>query len=349
MIQPPPIPADEPERLKALQSLGLLHTPAEERFDRITRMATKVLNTPIALVSLVADDHQRFKSANGNETKSTSRDISFCGHAIVNDGPLIVENALADDRFSENPMVVDEPQIRAYAGQPITVGDGHRVGTLCVIDVQPREFSPDDVNNLRDLAALVEGEIHRGMLSQIQHDLLNQRDELQRKATTDPLTKLLNRGAIMELLERELARARRGTPVSVAMIDADHFKRVNDTYGHPVGDQVLTEIARRIRSGIRDCDDAGRYGGEEFLVLLNNCDANHAHIAGERIRSAVAKRPIESTAGPLDITVSVGITTYGPHPTAGDELVAACDRALYAAKANGRNRVEIAEGAPPPA
>lgn len=346
MIQPP-IPANEPERLKALRSLGLLHTPAEERFDRITRMATKVLNTPIALMSLVADDHQWFKSAHGIDTKQTSRDISFCGHAIVSDGPLIVENALVDERFSGNPMVVDEPQIRAYAGQPIVVGDGHRVGTLCVIDLEPRQFNDDDVSNLRDLAKLVEGEIHRGILSEIQHDLLLQRDELQRKATIDPLTKLLNRGAIMELLERELARARRGTPVSVAMIDADHFKRVNDTHGHPVGDQVLAEIARRIRSGIRDCDDAGRYGGEEFLVLLNNCDAAHAHIAGERIRAAVAQTPIPSTAGPLEITVSVGITTYGPNPTAGGELVEACDRALYAAKANGRNRVEVAETPPP--
>jgi diguanylate cyclase (GGDEF)-like protein len=124
------------------------------------------------------------------------------------------------------------------------------------------------------------------------------------------------------------------------MIDADHFKRVNDTYGHPVGDQVLAELAKRIRSGIRDCDDVGRYGGEEFLVLLNNCDARHAHIAGERIRQSVAATPIESTAGPLDVTVSVGLTTYGPEPKAGDELVAACDRALYTAKDKGRNRVE---------
>jgi diguanylate cyclase (GGDEF)-like protein len=343
MIQPPLLP-DEPERLKALMSLGILHTPAEERFDRITRMATKVLNAPIALVSLVADDHQWFKSAHGIEATETPRDISFCGHTIATDGPMIVENALDDERFRGNPLVVDGPQIRAYAGQPIRVGEGgHRVGTLCVIDLEPRAFTPDDVSNLRDLAALVEAEIQHGVLTAIQTELLEQRDELQRKATIDPLTRLWNRGAIMELLERELSRARRGTPISVAMIDADHFKRINDTYGHPVGDEVLAEIAKRIRSGIRDCDDAGRYGGEEFLVLLNNCDAAHAHIAGERIRVAVAKTPIASSAGPLEMTVSVGITTYGPQPTAGNELVAACDRALYAAKGKGRNRVETAE------
>jgi diguanylate cyclase (GGDEF)-like protein len=336
----PPIPNDEPARLRALMSLGILHTAAEERFDRITRMATKVLNTPIALVSLVADDHQWFKSAFGIDTKTTSRDISFCGHAIVSDGPLIVENALDDERFRTNPLVVDEPQIRAYAGQPILVDNKHRVGTLCVIDVHPRRFTSDDVNNLRDLAAIVESEIQRGVLDEMQSELLTQREELQRRATIDPLTHVWNRGTIMELLERDLSRARRGTPISVGMIDADHFKAVNDTYGHPVGDQVLAELAKRIRGGIRDCDDVGRYGGEEFLVLLNNCDARHAHIAGERIRKSVAQAPIESTAGPLDVTVSVGLTTYGPQPTAGEDLVAACDRALYTAKDKGRNRVE---------
>jgi len=105
---------------------------------------------------------------------------------------------------------------------------------------------------------------------------------------------------------------------------------------------VLRELAARIRGGIRDCDDAGRYGGEEFLVLLSNCDGRHAHVAGERIRAAVARTPFPTTAGPLDVTVSVGITTYGPEPTPGDELVAACDRALYDAKGSGRNRVATA-------
>jgi diguanylate cyclase (GGDEF)-like protein len=327
--------------LAALKSLGILGTPPEERFDRITRMATQLLNAPIALVSLVADDHQWFKSAQGIDTRTTSRDISFCGHAIAHDGPFIVEDATADERFSGNPMVVQEPRIRAYAAHPIQVGEGgHRVGTLCVIDVEPRRFTSDDVTNLRDLAAIVETEIHRGVLTEIRSELLTERAELERKAMIDPLTRLWNRGAVMDLLDRELGRARRGTPVSVGMIDADHFKSVNDTYGHPVGDEVLREIAARIRSAIRDCDDVGRYGGEEFLVLLSNCDERYAHVAGERIRSRIARTPFVTTAGPLNVTVSIGIATYGPDPTPGDALVAACDRALYAAKDRGRNRVE---------
>jgi diguanylate cyclase (GGDEF)-like protein len=340
MIQPP-IPHDESERVAALKSLGILGTPPEERFDRITRMATKLLRAPIALVSLVAEDHQWFKSAQGIDTRTTSRDISFCGHAIASDGPLIVEDATGDERFSANPMVVAEPQIRAYAAHPITVGaGGHRVGTLCVLDVEPRRFTSDDVSNLRDLAAIVEGEIHCGLLTELQSELLMERAELARKAMVDPLTHLWNRGAIMDLLDRELARARRGTPMSVAMIDADHFKRVNDTHGHPVGDEVLREIGARVRGAIRDCDDAGRYGGEEFLVLLGDCDARVAHVAGERIRETIARTPFVTTAGPVRVTVSIGIATYGPGLTTREELVAACDRALYRAKANGRNRIE---------
>lgn len=339
----PPIAHDEPERLAALMSLGLLHTPAEERFDRITRMATKLLNAPIALVSLVAEDHQWFKSVHGIEARSTARDISFCGHAIASDGPFIVEDATIDERFSGNPLVVESPQIRAYAGHPIQVGEGgHRVGTLCVIDVEPRRFTTDDVDTLRDLAAIVEGEIQRGLLTEIQSELLLQRAELQKKAMVDPLTRVWNRGAITDLLEREIARARRGSPVSVAMLDADHFKRVNDTHGHPVGDEVLRELAARVRGGIRDCDDVGRYGGEEFLVLLGNCNPRFAPVAGERIRAAVGKRPIVTTAGPLDVTISVGIATYGPGQDDPESLIAACDRALYAAKNGGRNRVETA-------
>ncbi len=337
---PPPTPLDESARLAALMSLGIMNTPAEERFDRITRMAARVLNTPMALVSLVADDRQWFKSAHGVAASSTPRDISFCGHTIASDGPLIVESALDDPRFSDNPLVVDGPHVRAYAGQPISVGEGrHRVGTLCVLDVEPRQFTADDLSSLRDLAAIVEDEIARGVLSDMQSELLTQREELERRALVDPLTRLWNRGAIMDLLEKELARARRGTPISVGMIDADNFKRVNDTYGHPVGDEVLRELALRVRAAIRDCDEAGRYGGEEFLVLLSNCDERYAHVAGERIRAAIAARPFTTTAGPLEVTVSIGLTTYGPEPTPRDALVAACDRALYVAKGNGRNRV----------
>jgi diguanylate cyclase (GGDEF)-like protein len=339
----PAIPSDEDERLAALMSVGILHTQPEERFDRITRLASELLGTPVAMVSLVDRDHQWFKSVHGLDVSGVPRDDSFCGHAILADEPLVVEDALSDDRFVDNPFVTSGPRIRAYAGQPIRVGAGHRVGTLCVVDTRPRPFSEHELQNLRDLAAIVEDEIQRGMLHEIRTELLSQRDELERKAMIDALTRIWNRGAIMEILQREIARARRGTPVSLAMIDADHFKLVNDTYGHPVGDQVLAELAQRTRRAVRDCDEVGRYGGEEFIVLLSGCDARFAHIAGERIRAAVARDPFTTTAGPLEVSVSIGMATFtSGHHTSSDDLIADCDRALYAAKAGGRNRVEMA-------
>ncbi len=247
----PAIPEDEAQRMAALHSLGVLFTPSEERFDRITRLASKFLGTPISVVSLVADKCQWFKSTQGLDATETPREISFCGHAILGEETFIVENAVQDSRFSDNPLVTTDPSIRAYAGHPLHAEDGHRVGTLCVIDRIPRKFTSEQLEVLRDLAALVETELQRGLLSDTQRALLQERDELKRKVAIDELTRTWSRAAIMELLEAELARAKRGVPMCVAMVDADHFKKVNDTYGHPIGDAVLVEIAKRIRRAAR--------------------------------------------------------------------------------------------------
>lgn len=175
-MQKPPLPEDESARLAALYRLGILHTPREERFDRITRLASRLFNVPIALVSLVAGEEQWFKSSQGLEASSTSRDISFCGHAILEEAVLVVKNAMADQRFADNPLVTNLPGIRFYAGQPIHAPDGSRVGTLCLIDRTPREFSQADVEILRDLAALVDAELHRADLHQLENEMLQSFD-----------------------------------------------------------------------------------------------------------------------------------------------------------------------------
>ncbi|MDA0709307.1 MAG: response regulator [bacterium] len=159
-MKPAPIPENEPERLKSLHDLGVLDTSPEERFDRITRIATRVFDVPIALVSLVDSNRQWFKSCQGLDVSETPRDISFCGHAIHFDDSLIVGNALLDDRFADNPLVVGGPQIRFYAGQPLKAKNGHRVGTLCIIDTKPHTLTEEDIKNLADLAAVVESELN---------------------------------------------------------------------------------------------------------------------------------------------------------------------------------------------
>lgn len=153
------MPVDEADRLEALRELDLLDSPPEERFDRVTRMAQRLFDVPIVLVSLVDSDRQWFKSCIGLGVDETGREVSFCAHAILQDEVFVVEDTLADERFADNPLVVGDPHIRFYAGHPLSEPGGHRVGTLCLIDVRPRSFSTDDAATLRDLAAFVEREL----------------------------------------------------------------------------------------------------------------------------------------------------------------------------------------------
>ncbi len=151
-MQKPAIPANEAERLRALHDLLLLDTPAEEVYDRITRLAQRLFDVPIALVSLIDADRQWFKSRQGLAAEQTPRDVSFCGHAILGSEVFLVPDALADPRFADNPLVTGAPNVRFYAGAPLSVDAGLRVGTLCLIDHQKRSLSEEQLQTLRDLA-----------------------------------------------------------------------------------------------------------------------------------------------------------------------------------------------------
>jgi diguanylate cyclase (GGDEF)-like protein len=177
----------------------------------------------------------------------------------------------------------------------------------------------------------------------IQRRLVRTQDSLEFEATHDALTGLWNRCAILECLDKEVERQKRnGDPVGLIMADADRFKNINDTYGHPVGDQVLSEVARRLTGALRSYDWVGRYGGEEFLIIVPNCSGRDTFNSAERLRQTVAHAPIATSAGPISVTLSMGlISTTGCAPDlTGALLLRMADEALYRAKANGRNRVE---------
>ena len=177
----------------------------------------------------------------------------------------------------------------------------------------------------------------------LQDALFRKEQELRFAATHDTLTGLWNRGAMMEFLQRELAQGRRmGAPISLMMVDVDRFKSINDQYGHVVGDVVLQEIAERLRNYSRDNDWVGRYGGEEFMVVAGNCGAEGLPAFSERLRSCISDRPVETSAGKISTTISVGGLVVPPfiHATC-DSLVQVTDAALYCAKHAGRNRVEL--------
>lgn len=180
-MRPSPLLPDEQQRLDALQLLGILDPPAEERFDRITRLAQRALGVPIALISLIDSNRQWFKSRQGLGVSETERRVSFCGHAIADSALFEVPDAHMDERFDDNPLVTGAPFVRFYAGRPL-VAHGRRVGTLCVIDSQPRLLSSEDRAFLEDLAALAESEL-----------VLATRD------TTDGLTGLSNRQGLLRI------------------------------------------------------------------------------------------------------------------------------------------------------
>jgi GAF domain-containing protein len=155
----PTLPTNERQRLATLRSLNLLDTPAEERFDRITRLARKLFDVPIALVSLVDVDRQWFKSNQGMNICESPRDTSFCGHTILREDPMVVRDALEDERFRDNPLVTGDPNIRFYAGYPLSAPDGSKLGSLCLIDRRPRTISTEDLATLRELGRLIEAEL----------------------------------------------------------------------------------------------------------------------------------------------------------------------------------------------
>jgi diguanylate cyclase (GGDEF)-like protein len=179
----------------------------------------------------------------------------------------------------------------------------------------------------------------------LEDSLVEAREQMRFKATHDDLTSLWNRGVIMDLLGRELTRSQRENVCTAVILgDLDHFKNVNDTYGHLVGDQVLREVARRLLLSVRSYDFVGRYGGEEFLTVLNNCRPDSAVGRAEQIRKSICTRPIHTDAGPLQVTMSLGVLLsceWGQRSA--EELLNHADAALYAAKSEGRNRVKLAK------
>lgn len=180
----------------------------------------------------------------------------------------------------------------------------------------------------------------------LQAALIKAHNALQFEAAHDPLTALWNRGAIMGFLKGELERCRRSNgSVGVIMADIDHFKKINDTYGHQVGDVVLREASRRLNTTLRSYDSVGRYGGEEFLIIVPGCDVLNLLVTAERLRHCIADQTVDTGVGPVPVTLSLGAVaaqTFGLEPIDGEALLHAADEALYVAKANGRNRVEVA-------
>ncbi len=343
---PAPIPANEALRLASLQRMRLLDTPDETAFDRVVRIARRLFSVPIVLFSVVDANRQWFKADVGLGVRQTPRDISFCGHAIHQERMLVVPDARLDARFCDNPLVVGEPHIRFYAGRPIRNTEGHCVGTLCIIDQSPRAFDREDEQALDDLGTWLETGLAQRALGEAQESLIADLKQAVLASMVDPLLGTWNRRGIMEILEREIARSQRdlGT-LLVGIGDLDHFKRVNDRFGHPAGDAVLGEAARRLRDALRASDAVGRFGGEEFLVVVPDCSLADAHEVADRLCRAVeAGGPVRWQDHAIPVTISLGFAHaefVDGADIASDALIVTADRSLYEAKWIGRNRALV--------
>lgn len=309
-------PANETARVQALHSLELLDSAPEERFDRLTRLAKRLFNVPIALVTLVDSNRQWFKSCVGLDVSETPRDVSFCGHAILNDGLLLVPDAREDLRFHDNPLVTGAPNIRFYAGYPLTVPNGNKMGTLCLIDTKPRDLDEEERALLRDLAEMAEQELAAVQI-----------------ASMDELTLLSNRRGFKQLAQHALdACARIKRPATLLFFDLNDFKQINDLYGHAEGDSALKTFADVLRIAFRESDVVGRLGGDEFVALLTGSSHVETTAIMARLKEILEERNATLHRG-YAIRFSVGQIEYDAkrHETV-DRLLADADSAMYVHK-----------------
>ncbi len=314
----PSIPEDEKLRLEKLRALKLLDSLPEERFDRLTRMAKRMFGVDISVLSLIDDDRQWFKSKSTEIEipDETSREISFCGHAILGNDVFVVEDAIYDLRFKDNPLVTEDPNIRFYAGYPLKVNSGSALGTLCIIDSAPRKFDAEDLELLKDLGVMAEQEIAALQL-----------------ATLDELTLISNRRGFTDLTNHSLNICRRkGLSASILLFDLNKFKPINDTFGHAEGDRALVVFANIMREIFRESDVFGRIGGDEFAVCMVDVDVEDTQQAIERFRAKLTDYNKEATRG-YDLDYSVGfINTTVDKNVNIDDLLALADKKMYAEK-----------------
>ncbi|MEM9694328.1 MAG: GAF domain-containing protein [Myxococcota bacterium] len=246
-----PIPDNEAARIAALHALELLDTDPDERFDRVTRAARTLLGVPMALVSLIDSDRQWFKSKCGLDADQTGRDVSFCGHVVANNQLLVVPDARLDDRFATNPLVTGPPHVRFYAGHPVWSEDGLPLGTLCVIDVQPRSLGVSGTGTLARLAAMVTQELQQSGRSETVHEA----------------TGLSNRAGFVRLADEALAGAHAlGQPASMLRLDV-----ADEGWSTEERDAVDREVGRLIRVFTRERDVGVRLAEGRFGILLLDC------------------------------------------------------------------------------
>lgn len=439
---------NEVTRLRALQELGLLDIPDDDRFDRITRLAKTLFDTPIVFISFVGKEQQFLKSSIGTDITSTSKSLSFCRYAIEQNRLMIVEDALLDERFKTNPLVIGDPYIRFYAGAVLRSYDQYAIGTLCIIDTKPRILTEHEQTLLLDLAQDAQNELHlhymnalqqenkrlswiSGQISNgvlytdvnkrvvwcnegfsrlsgyhidelrgkkpsevlqgpetsnktiqklrrqidkgwpfeadilnynksgkaywvhlygvplrgdngeifgyiaIQHDVtakMNRYLELKKLAYIDELTGLANRRYLDERLDQLITPVSLNNQLALFIIDLNGFKRINDTFGHPAGDEVLAEVASRLINVTKQEDITARLGGDEFAIVISDITQYQVTQLCERLLKLCLEPVLLETGDEVSFGMSIGVARYPEDATTAKALFYLADQAMFQAK-----------------
>jgi len=365
-----PLSVKETLRLAKLYDYGVLDTLSETTYDDITALAAHICQTPTALVSLVDINRQWFKSRVGMEVQETPRSMAFCAYTIKGKEVMLVEDTHQDPTFRDNPLVTGPPYIRFYAGAPLITPDGYALGSLCVLDYQPHQLTPAQVQALQVLSHQVIAQIElsyqrhqleltnqqleqrvkerTASLSSSLHRLLKAQTKLLKREAThrhnalhDPLTNLPNRSYFLQRLSQSIQLTQRQPShrYAVLFLDLDDFKPINDTLGHAVGDQLLVCIAERIKQMLRQSDLVARIGGDEFAVLLDDIPSHeHAITAVKRLQSHL-KMPVLISEHKISTGASIGITFGTVGYRQPEDALRDADVAMYQAKKQAKQRI----------
>lgn len=309
---------------------------ADLEIQRIQRIGKRLFGVAECVVA-VGDARRDI----GAGQEPISAEAAFCYSVPLSGVPIVVADMLGHRALSRHPAVQGAPHIRFYAAHPIFGQDRAPIGSISLIDHAPRRFCESDGRMLADLAVLVERELQLRSANASQLDLQKKNKSLRRRSLIDPMIGIWNRGAIMRILSIEATRCdKAGVPLSLIVADLDYFKRINDNFGHPAGDSVLVKVASRLRCCIRPQEALGRYGGEEFLIVLPGSSSVTAMAVAERMRREVAAQPETIGGTTLNLTISAGVASTDTFASAStEELISRADVALYAAKDAGRNCV----------
>ncbi len=310
-------------RLHGLDHYAVLKHRGDPVLQRIARLAAAVAGTSAAGIHVLTDTLQhRIASVNAPLDDWPVRD-SMCRLAVELGQAVVTTDATTDERFAYSSFVGGDSPVRFYASVPLHTAVFGALGTLCVWDGQPREGAGDVLSHLQDLGAIVVDALEASRTMTLLAEL----------AVTDQLTGAANRRQVEDELLRRLARRRRaGEPLAIAFIDLDGFKAINDTHGHAVGDEVLTEVAGRMRGSVRGDEMFGRLGGDEFVVMGGEGMATEQAIS--RFVDVFA-RPVPTRVGPVAVGASIGVALAGDDDTV-DSLLGRADTAMFDVKRQGR-------------